>query len=726
MTYSVREATNDDKWTVLKWRNHLEVRAVMLTNHIIQEEEHSKWWNNTMSSDDRKLLVLESENVPIGLIIFNRINTDVRTAWWGFYLDNASLDGQKKTIAWMEAEKAALHYAGTILKLHEIYGDVVEGNDGVWLLHKKFGFIECPLPPGAESTQRNVRYIKHVWPENSPILKPDLYLFASHNTDFLLDFLNKKQELYAVFPYKAQKSNFGQYNLDLLNDKDLKTNDPSAVYCFIERIEDLLLSIYEPITETSMLSAETRIEEYILFITSIAKRGNKVFVADFAIQKSFPLSGSEKESNSKLKNIVEKWNARLYALKQTGIVEVLPYSHLVSSEGQSFSDKYWYLARGPFNSEFLNQYSQVIVGSILSSNSLTARVLVLDLDNTLWKGVIGDDGIDGISLGGDYPGNIYKDLQSLFLSLKERGFLLSICSKNTKSVALEAIESHPEMLLKQNDFVSWKINWSPKSSNIKELSSELNLGLQSFCFIDDNPAERAEVRANTPDVFVPELPEDPAEWYQFISKLPELYVQQVNESDKRRAELYKKRVDIKRTETSFTDRVEFLKSLEIKVIVENINNDNFDRTLQLFSKTNQFNTTTTRYTKQQLIDWRVSDSKKILHVKAQDKYSKDFEGVAALVLYLEDDVCIIDNFVMSCRVMGRDIEKAIISKLINYSFENGFYKLVGSFKPSNKNIPVKDLYEDCGFIHQDGEWVYEVSEGNLPPESEITSIDWKL
>ena len=289
---------------------------------------------------------------------------------------------------------------------------------------------------------------------------------------------------------------------------------------------------------------------------------------------------------------------------------------------------------------------------------------MLDLDNTLWKGSIGDDGKDGISLGGDYPGNIYKDLQSLFLTLKSRGILLTICSKNTEEVALDAIETHPEMRLRANDFVSHRINWEPKSQNIHALSKELNLGLSSFCFIDDNPVERAEVRRNAPDVFVPELPEDPAEWYQYLCNLPELCVTQVNESDKRRSELYKQRVDIQNTQTEFVDRASFIKSLGMEICVEALNSDNFERTHQLFNKTNQFNTTTTRYSKEQLSEWMTTSDYEVLHVRSKDKYSKEYEGVAALVIVKQNDNWVIDNFVMSCRVMGRDIEHVILSKLI--------------------------------------------------------------
>ncbi|EHW0693044.1 UDP-4-amino-4,6-dideoxy-N-acetyl-beta-L-altrosamine N-acetyltransferase [Vibrio parahaemolyticus] len=725
-TFSLRPAQEGDKWAVLEWRNHADVRAVMLTDHIIAKTEHAAWWDKTMLMDQRQILIFCRNEKPVGVVTIYSWEQDKATAWWGFYLNNSALEQAEKTAIWLELEQAVIHYAGKTLKVHELYCESLRQNQLAWKLHQKSGFVECEAPVDATDTAKNVVYMKYVYPENKLDKRQRLYLFASHNTDFLSDTLTKHIKTYTQFPYKIATAEFGRYQLDLLDSKNSDMNDASSCYAFIERIEDFFPDIYTLPTEESLLETEQRMLQYLAFIKNIAQRGNRVFVADFAIQKGFPFSTSEQLSDSKIQRLIQEWNNKLYMMKTNNLVEVIPYSQIIKRAGQSFSNKYWYMARAPFSIQFLEAYSQALIGTIFAANALSARVLVLDLDNTLWKGIIGDDGKEGISLGGDYPGNIYKDLQSLFLTLKSRGILLTICSKNTEEVALDAIETHPEMRLRAKDFVSYRINWEPKSQNIQALSKELNLGLSSFCFIDDNPVERAEVRRNAPDVFVPELPEDPAEWFQYLCNLPELCVAQVSESDKRRSELYKQRVDIQNAQTEFVDRESFIKSLGMEVCVEELNSDNFDRTHQLFNKTNQFNTTTTRYSKEQLNEWMRASDHQVLHVRSKDKYSKEYEGVAALVIVKQDNRWVIDNFVMSCRVMGRDIEHVIISKLILLASESSQESVVGRFIASSKNMPVRELYKSNHFVLDDNEqWVFEFAQQSLPSESNLMTLNWK-
>jgi UDP-4-amino-4,6-dideoxy-N-acetyl-beta-L-altrosamine N-acetyltransferase len=724
--YNIRVAQESDKWMVLDWRNHEEVRAVMLTDHVIGREEHSAWWDKTMQMAERQILIFERNEVPVGVVTIYAWDQEKATAWWGFYLDSANLDQSDKTAVWLELEQKVIQYAGSTLKVYELYCESLRTNQLAWTLHQKCGFVECQVPHDASATAKDVVYMKYIYPENKVDRRPALYLFASHNTDFLSDILEKQSVVYPQFPYQIKTCEFGRYQFDLRDPENHELNSTEACYFFLERIEDFFPDIYISPTEGSLLQAEGRVGEYLSFIQQIASRGNRVFVADFALQKNFPYTIEEQLTGSSISMLIQEWNKALYELKKTNVVNVLPYAQLLNRVGGSFSNKYWYMARAPFSIQCLEAYSTAIIGSVFASHSLSARALILDLDNTLWKGIIGDDGMDGITLGGDYPGNIYKELQSLFLALKERGILLAICSKNTEEVAMEAIEMHPEMRLRKKDFVSWRINWDPKSSNIQELAAELNLGVQSLCFIDDNPVERAEVRRSVPGIFVPELPEDPADWYQFICQLPELWLPQINESDKRRAELYKKRVDIKKAEASFTDRSAFLTSLEMDIKVEALSDSNFERTHQLFNKTNQFNTTTKRYSKEQLKNWGLSDDVSVLHVKSKDKYAKEHEGVAALIVLKQGDEWIIDNFVMSCRVMGRDIEHALIKKLLYVAKQANIKSVVGRYIPSAKNQPVAKLYENNQFALEGENWRFDLEITPLPQESSEMVLNWNV
>ncbi len=725
--YRIRLATDKDKWTVLEWRNHEDVRAVMLTEHFISKEEHHEWWDKTIRSEKHQILLFEKDDKPVGVITIYAWNRQESSAWWGFYLDNANLLQGEKTSTWLELEQAIIQYADQELKIHELYCESLRSNQLAWSLHQKCGFVECSIPNSATDTLKGVIYMKYVYPHNKADNRASLFIFASHNTDFLVDILDKEAQVYVQFPYQVKQTSFAQYQLDLLNTDNVPINAENACYMFVERVEDFFPDIYTAVTEEILLSIEERVHQYLSFVKQISLRKNKVYIADFALQKGFPHTVEERLGGSSLNILIDHWNQTIYKLKDKMDIEIIPYANLLSQVGQAFSNKYWYMARAPFNLTCLKAYSRMIIGVIFATHSLSARVLVLDLDNTLWKGIIGDDGIQGVILGGDYPGNIYKDLQALYQTLKERGILLTICSKNTEEVALEAIEQHPEMCLLKSDFVTWRINWEKKSSNIKELAQELNIGVQSLCFIDDNPVEREEVRLNVPGIFVPELPEDPAEWYQFISTLPELWLTDVSESDKRRAGLYKKRVDIQKIESNFTDKRAFLSGLDMQLEVEPLNEQNFERTYQLFNKTNQFNTTTKRYSREELKDLASSKDSTVLHVKSKDKYSKVFEGVACLVLLKQDsDDWVIDNFVMSCRVMGRELENILLSRILLYAQENGAKRVIGRFIASQKNKPVTGLYEKNKFLLKNDEWQFDFTGELASGEESIAKLNWLI
>lgn len=727
LKYNIRPAEEKDKWSVLDWRNHKEVRDVTLTSHIISRENHSIWWSKTMASNDRKIYIFEKEKTPVGVISIYNWDHEKSKAWWGFFLDNSNLQQQQKTEVWLALEEAVINFTRDELNIHELYCESMRKNELAWRLHKKCGFIECAPPEDATDTDKDVVYMKIEHKENKKENRPPLYLFASFNTNFLTESIAKESNSYASFPYSIKESNFGSYKLDLLDPNKPDLNGNNACYIFIERIEDFFPDIYTTPEIDNITSIYETINDYFSFIRNIALRGNKIYVADFAIQRSFPYSLAEKSKDSSLNRLLFTINKELYKLREEHLIEIIPYSSIINDSGRSFSNKYWYIARNPFSSNMLSAYARSIIGVVLSTASLSARVLVLDLDNTLWKGVIGDDGLDGIYLGGDFPGNIYKDLQILFKSLKDRGLLLTISSKNTEDIALSAIEEHPEMQLRKNDFISWKINWQPKSQNIRNLATELNLGLQSFCFIDDNPVEREEVRINAPEVMVPELPQDPADWYEFISSLPELYLNNVSESDKKRSEFYKQRSILNKASEAFADKTEFINSLDIMLKAETLNKQNFARTHQLFSKTNQFNTTTIRYTKEYLLDSIESNENLVIHLKYKDKYTSDFEGIAALMITMTDKEWIIDNFVMSCRVMGRQIEKVILNDLLRLAKKDNKKYLIGKYIPSNKNMPIENLYKDSNFNFSNKEthWFYNLND-QVEDDKLIIKLDWEL
>lgn len=710
--YSIRPVTQDDKDIVLCWRNHPDVRAMMLSSEVISPEIHDSWWNNTLKNPERQILIFERENKPLGVITIYAWNSQEKTAWWGFYLNSSALSNNEKITVWLALEQAVIAYAENTLSIYELYCESLRKNILVWQLHKRCGFIEIDTPTEATQTDKSVIYMKYVFAKNKPDLRPALYLLSSYNADFLTSTVIKLSNQYPQFPYQFKSTAFGQYQLWLL-DEDNSLSDKFGALFFAERLEDFFPTIHEQTTTENIATLNNAINEYLNFIKLIKSKypAQKIYISDFFIQKNFPHSLLDRYQNANINKWLSAINLQLINFANDIDATIIPYASTIVQHGskKSWADKYWYLARNPFSYDFLNDYSQTIIGTILASHSRTMKALVLDLDNTLWHGVIGDDGIDGISLGGDYPGNIYKDLQAFFLALKQNGILLTICSKNTESIALDAINTHPDMVLQESDFVIWKINWQPKSENIRALAEELNIGIDSLCFIDDNPVERNEVRLNLPNVFVPELPSDPASWLGFLAQLPEFYQLSINDADRRRAELYKQRVVATQATNQFSNREDYLKSLNMKLSLEPLSEKNFDRVHQLFNKTNQFNTTTTRYSKEQLRAFQQADDYSIIHVKLSDKYQTEAEGIAALVIQNKVDRWHINNFVMSCRVMGREVESAIIDAIVEQANQQKTCALIGHFLASEKNMPVADLYYRLGFEQQDGQWTLMVN-----------------
>jgi FkbH-like protein len=367
--------------------------------------------------------------------------------------------------------------------------------------------------------------------------------------------------------------------------------------------------------------------------------------------------------------------------------------------------QYWYLAKIPFSSKFSQKAVENIYGMWLAVKEETARVIALDLDNTLWGGVVGEVGPDGIHIGGDYPGNIYKTIQNIFKHLSKAGFVLCICSKNEKKNVINAFAIN-DMPLSLNDFVVAKINWDLKSKNLIDISKELSIGSYSICFIDDNPAERDEVKSMLPDVIVPEMPDDISQWPDFIKKIPELTKISAPLDNKNRQ--YEIRKITKEEEENSTSREDFLINSRMELTFEPYGSSNKQRILQLIQKTNQFNTTTNRYTEKEVTEI-LSNNDSVIGVKLTDKYGNNEIIGVVVIKYLARKV-VIDSVLLSCRVLGRDIESAIISWIVNKASDKKLTTVEGLIINSDRNKPVQNLFLDNGFLKKSSTlYIYAVS-----------------
>jgi len=336
------------------------------------------------------------------------------------------------------------------------------------------------------------------------------------------------------------------------------------------------------------------------------------------------------------------------------------------------------------------------------------KCLVFDLDNTIWGGVIGDDGIENIQLGSLGIGKAFTELQHWLKKLKNRGIILVACSKNTEAIAMDAFEKHPDMVLKTDDIAMFAINWDNKVDNLYRIQSSLNIGFDSMVFLDDNPFERDMVRENIPEITVPDLPADPADYLEYLYSLNLFETASLSNEDAERTRLYQ--TEAKRTaeQQSFVNEDDFLKSLNMVSVVEQFTNFNIPRVAQLTQRSNQFNLRTARYTEGELKKLAESVGVFSFSFGLEDKFG-DNGLVAAVILKKEtDDTLFIDTWLMSCRVLKRGMENFVLNELIDAAAKNGIKYLKGEYIPTAKNGIVKDHYSNLGFTEQDGYWMMPV------------------
>ena len=359
--------------------------------------------------------------------------------------------------------------------------------------------------------------------------------------------------------------------------------------------------------------------------------------------------------------------------------------------------RYSFIAKYPFATACIPLYTDRLATLIAAMSGKSKRVLVLDLDNTLWSGVIGDDGMDGIVLAAGNPkAEPHRAVQRMALAYKSRGVVLCISSKNTESVALEVLRSHPDMILREKDVAAFRINWTDKASNIAALAKSLDLGLESFVFLDDNPAERKQVRDALPQVSVPELPADPAEWLPVFEAAG--YFEQVNftAEDRDRAEYYKSNAQRADLQESAGDQEAFLRSLGMVMTVAPFDAPGRARIAQLIAKSNQFNTTTRRYSEAEVAALAADPGVVAMQVRLRDLFGDN--GMISVVICRKDLAhWNIDLWLMSCRVLGRKVENAVLAELARRARADGACRLTGLYIPSSKNALVRDLYERLGF-----------------------------
>lgn len=380
---------------------------------------------------------------------------------------------------------------------------------------------------------------------------------------------------------------------------------------------------------------------------------------------------------------------------------VMPLKEIVAEWGRKdfYSSKLWYLGNTPYSMKGSRAVAELIRRSYFYVAGDRKKCLAVDLDNTLWGGVIGEDGVDSLILSNHKEGGRYYDVQKCLKRMKENGVMLVILSKNNPE-DVAAVFSHPYMFLQEDDFVGQKINWNPKTQNIQELAEELNIGLDSFVFLDDNPAERELMKAQCPQVEVIEFPQDTTLLARTVEDAYDKFFKGLYITDEDRDKTVKyqrqwKRKEIQKEADSMED---YLRKLEIIAELNLMEEQDIKRVVQLAGKTNQFNTTTIRYDERHINLLRKSGDTDLIVAKMKDKFGD--EGLTAtVVLVYKNETAFIESFMMSCRVMSRQFEEVIfheIVKWIRHTYPK-IQKLQAEYRKTAKNKPVENLYESLGF-----------------------------
>lgn len=377
----------------------------------------------------------------------------------------------------------------------------------------------------------------------------------------------------------------------------------------------------------------------------------------------------------------------------------------------TFADpKLYYVAKMPISLAALPAAAKLVVDVVRSLQGTVKKCLVLDLDNTLWGGVIGDDGLSGIQIGELGTGHAFSDFQKWLKELKNRGILLTVCSKNNEDTAKEPFEKHPEMVLRLEDFSMFVANWEDKARNIRTIQQSLNIGMDSMVFLDDNPFERELVRTMIPEITVPELPEDPALYLQYLRGLDLFETASYSREDAGRTEQYREKAQRAAFEAAFQSYDDYLEALRMRASAAAFDPFHYPRIAQLTQRSNQFNLRTVRYTEAEIEALAQDDSRIGLYFTLKDKFG-DHGLISVVVLEKQpEDTLFISEWLMSCRVLKRGMEEFIVDKILSVAAQQGFRRVVGEYIPTPKNAMVKDLYEQLGFARlENGRFQAEVS-----------------
>jgi FkbH-like protein len=500
-------------------------------------------------------------------------------------------------------------------------------------------------------------------------------------------------------------SGYSQYAQEVFNsDSGLYKSEPSIIIMNIDTraiAGNYFFLPYEKSEETRKDWVNETADFLINLALEICKKSQaKVILNNLEVPTYSPLGIVENKQNFGFIESIENLNSSLRdSFKNNKQIFVFDYNSFCSRVGKDnvLDYKMYYLGDIKLRPQFVPLLSKEYMKYIFAIAYKTKKCIVLDLDNTLWGGVIGESGIEGINLGPTAQGRSFLEFQQCLLSLYNKGIILAVNSKNNPGDALEVIRSHPYMILRENHFAAMRINWNNKVENMKSIADELNIGLESFVFFDDDHMNREMVNEFLPEVTVVDMPKDPSLYINTLINLNLFDSLLLTKEDLKKGEMYfadKQRRELVKTAINLSD---YLTILDITVFLERANKENIPRISQLTQKTNQFNTTTRRYTEEAIMNFAQSNKFLIVAIRVTDKFGDN--GLTGLSIVEKNNfIWRIDSFLLSCRILGRRVEEALLAYIIMEAKKEGVNFLHGEFILSKKNEPASQFYKNNGFI----------------------------
>lgn len=563
-------------------------------------------------------------------------------------------------------------------------------------------------------------------------MKQRIAILSNVNMNFTIRKLKTEYEVY-------ETEGFG-------NELGLMLDGESSYQDFAPQVTFLVTDLME-LLEHETADAERKVERWLDTLKRAVRDDRVYYVSDGYLWG--PVLNVDHDSGMKI-TVENIWQDGLERLcKEKSNVHILPYRHMIEKMGEdnAFSLKLWYMGGILLTNEAQKRLCELIAHKLSLLERTSKKVLLLDLDNTLWGGLAGEADHTEVVLGADHLGLAYKNLQRVILKMQEQGVLLGIVSKNNEGDAMKILKGHPHNLLRPECFAAYRINWEPKHENIRQIAAELNLGLDSFVFWDDSVAERELIKEMLPQVTVPDFPDRPEVLAETMTEIYREYFEKdvITSEDREKTSQYAANAERSRLKEAAGDYDSYLRDLEIVISRADVK-ENEARLIQLVNKTNQFNLTGKRYDTAQMQAVLADSDRRVWMYRVSDRFGDSGIVAAAIVNVAGADIvksAVTDNaagnkaqlglprlevFVMSCRVMGRRIEYAIVEDIEDCLVREGYGGLAAEYVKTERNAPVETLFEKLGYeaagVKADGSREYRILAGNRPKRNYYANINF--